>query len=612
MDAVNNSNDSVTIMAAFETLEEFRRKGQFQFNPTERDVVRLFAVHGLSEQSAVHAFKRYERDGNFSAISAMISDEEFRKRIGAPPQKNPNSAEPTVDSTIANATQDQPKQLSPPSTKPDKRVVKKLQRAPDVQRETPPHNIDAEKGVLGSILQSAREAIPKCIEKIKPNFFYDPTHRSIYQSLLDMDDAGDPIDLRTFSARLLERKLLDSLGGPGYIAELFNFVPSAVAVDYYLDIVRENYRLRETIFAATKAVRRAYEVNSADEDGAGDAVLDELESSIVSIRSLGSDGANTFQDAVTEINKAIITPADVIDGVVHEAAKAVVAGASKTYKTFILTDLAISKATGTQWLDFTTEKGAVLYVNCELPEPFFWLRVRAICDERQLTLESEMLSALHLRGRIKEWPQLKRRIPQGKFSLIILDPIYKLLFARGFVRNENDPGPIASLLDDIEVLAMRTGAAVVFGAHYSKGDQSQKEAIDRISGSGIWTRDADSIINLTKHEDFEKGSNECFSVEVEARSHKPREPFVVRWEYPLFLTDSTLDPSKLKKAGRKPDESKSAEKVLKLLTKPMPTAEWKETAEARGISQATFYRRLDELETNGKVELKDDVKWHQI
>jgi hypothetical protein len=451
------------------------------------------------------------------------------------------------------------------------------------------------------------DAIAESIVKADAEHFYVPAHRTIFIEICDLYEAGKAIDLITFTQHLRDKKLLDSVGGAAFVTSLFTFVPTAAAVEYYLAIVRDKYILREAIAAATECVRRAYE-----EQGEPLTVLDVIESKATSLRSLhGRNGL--FQDATELLSKPIVTPPDVIEGLVHQSGKLVLGGASKSHKTWLLTDLAISKATGSMWLDFSTSKGRVLYVNCELPEPFFWKRVRVICDERQLTIEPGLLAAVHLRGRISEWSRIQKQIRQGQFSLIILDPIYKLLFARGFVRNENDPGPIAGLLDEIEALAVRTGAAVAFGAHYSKGDQSQKEAIDRISGSGIWTRDADSIINFTKHEDFVKGKNECYSVEPELRVYQPKEPFVVKWEFPLFITDSTLDPTKLKTVGHKADDNTSADEVLGLLTRPMRTGPWQKLAyEERNVSRATFYRRKGELEKAGKIVEGKDHKWKQV
>lgn len=96
-------------------------------------------------------------------------------------------------------------------------------------------------------------------------------------------------------------------------------------------------------------------------------------------------------------------------------------------------------------------------------------------------------------------------------------------------------------MNDIERLAVKTGAAVAFAAHYSKGNQAAKEAIDRVSGSGVFARDPDSLLMFTKHQEAD-----CFTVEATLRNFPPLDPFVVRWEYPLFHRDSELDPTNLK------------------------------------------------------------------
>jgi len=490
--------------------------------------------------------------------------------------------------------------------------------AADVHR-TPPHSVDAEQGVIGSIFKSGGKVIPECVEKIRPEFFYVPPLRTIYEQLLDTWDAGTAIDLISFTQRLRDKKsgttsILESVGGAAFVTHLaVDFVPSAANVAYYLDIVRDKYILRQRIVAGTELVRSSYE--EQDEPLLG---LDEIQSKLASIQSLHGRNGTLFQDAAEALSKPIITPPDVIEGIVHEGGKLVLGGASKAYKTWLLCDLAVSKATGSMWLNFTTKKGRVLYINCELPDPFFWKRIRAICDERQLTIEAGMLVAVHLRGRIRDWEKVRHQIRQGQFSLIILDPIYKLLFARGFVRNEIDPGPIADLLEEIEALAVRVSAAVAFGAHYSKGDQSQKEAIDRISGHGIWTRDADSIINFTKHENFVKGENECFSAELELRTYPPQKSFVVRWDQPLFITDSTLDPTRLKQrkpAGAAEKQFTIQDDLIPLLRAPLTPADLKKAACNR-MSPATFYRLQKEAwadeaiieTTDGKIEVNPEWK----
>src|SRR4029077_12016620 len=102
---------------------------------------------------------------------------------------------------------------------------------------------------------------------------------------------------------------------------------------------------------------------------------------------------------------------------------------------------------------------------------------------------------------------------------------------------------IGGLLDELERLAVQSGAAVVFGAHFSKGNQAAKESMDRIGGSGVFARDPDTILTLTRHE-----KDGAFTVEPILRNHPPVAPFVVGWDFPLMYRDDTLDPANLKKS----------------------------------------------------------------
>src|SRR5947207_13975533 len=125
--------------------------------------------------------------------------------------------------------------------------------AQDIHR-SPPHSVEAEQGVLGSMLISPREAIAECVEKINEEYFYVPAHQTIYNVLVDLWNAGQAIDLITFTQVLRDRNLLESVGGAAFVTSLFTFVPTAANVQYYLDIVRDKYILREIITAATEIV----------------------------------------------------------------------------------------------------------------------------------------------------------------------------------------------------------------------------------------------------------------------------------------------------------------------------------------------------------------------
>jgi replicative DNA helicase len=149
--------------------------------------------------------------------------------------------------------------------------------AQDVHR-TPPHSVEAEQGVLGSMLISPRDTIAECVEKINEEYFYVPAHRTIYDVLVELWNGGQGIDLITFTQVLRDRNLLDSVGGASLVTNLFTFVPTAANVQYYLEIVRDKYILREIISAATESVRRAYE-----EQDEVDSLLDEVEQKIFDV-----------------------------------------------------------------------------------------------------------------------------------------------------------------------------------------------------------------------------------------------------------------------------------------------------------------------------------------
>lgn len=142
-------------------------------------------------------------------------------------------------------------------------------------------------------------------------------------------------------------------------------------------------------------------------------------------------------------------------------------------------------------------------------------------------------------------PKILSRVKDERYALIVLDPIYKGLGKR----DENKAGDIASLCNEIEQLAVQSGAAVVFGAHYSKGNQAGKEAIDRIGGSGVFARDPDAILTMTPHEE-----KDAYVIDLTLRALPQLDAFVVRWSSCLFQRDATADATRIKTAtpGKRP------------------------------------------------------------
>jgi hypothetical protein len=256
----------------------------------------------------------------------------------------------------------------------------------------------------------------------------------------------------------------------------------------------------------------------------------------------------------------------------------------------------------------------VLYVNLELGEAFFAERIKTVVAAKNVDLPGA-LDLWNLRGHAADFDQLFPKIVERagqQYSLIVLDPTYKLLGRR----DENRAGDIASLLNGFERLAVDTRAAVAFGAHFSKGNQASRESIDRIGGSGVFARDPDAILTMTRHE-----KDGAFTVEPILRNHPPITPFVVDWDFPLMKRDETLDPTKLRqaKAGRQAKykvqdlvdqvgKSKCGKREGRIKT---TTAFQKLVCGETGMSRAKFYELLKEGEKQQLFQKKGDL-WQLV
>ena len=149
--------------------------------------------------------------------------------------------------------------------------------APDAHRQLP-QNVEAERGLLGSVLLSPREVLNDCAEQITEEAFYSPAHGTIFRVLVEMWSANQQIDVITLTNRLRDLNVLDAVGGPGAVTELFGFVPTAANAPHYLDIVLEKSLLRRMITACTSSAARCYE-----EQGDVPQLLDDVEREIFTI-----------------------------------------------------------------------------------------------------------------------------------------------------------------------------------------------------------------------------------------------------------------------------------------------------------------------------------------
>ncbi len=145
------------------------------------------------------------------------------------------------------------------------------------QVRLPPQDIDAEKGLLGSLMLD-KDSIIKVADVLRPEDFYKTAHRNIYKSIEDLFTQGEPIDLISVSSKLKEREELESIGGVAYLTELINCVPTASHVQTYAQIVQKKRVLRDLIDAGQDIAMMGY-----DEEQDPDHLLDRAESKIFGI-----------------------------------------------------------------------------------------------------------------------------------------------------------------------------------------------------------------------------------------------------------------------------------------------------------------------------------------
>jgi replicative DNA helicase len=142
---------------------------------------------------------------------------------------------------------------------------------------TLPHNLDAERSVLGAILVQ-NDAFNLAAQVIDAHDFYRDAHRRVFDKMVSLNERSQAIDFVTLKEELSRAGELDQVGGPAYIASLSDGVPRASNVEYYARIVKEKATLRQLIYAANRILTSAYE---AEQDA--DLILDQAESAIFAV-----------------------------------------------------------------------------------------------------------------------------------------------------------------------------------------------------------------------------------------------------------------------------------------------------------------------------------------
>ena len=420
--------------------------------------------------------------------------------------------------------------------------------------------------------------------------FNDPVCISVWRTASKLKGDRKIVDLVT---------LADAMGGDSAenmlaLGELVSLCPSVAYAQHYVAQVAEAHRRR----VYSDAVRMA--AVQLQNGGTVVMVADALKTAGEAV--VGGNDEPQIVSAKDFCGTPIAEPPQVIHGVIRAGQVGMMAASSKAGKSWALLSLANAVASGLDWLGWHTTRGRVLYINAELPKYDLERRLERIAAAMGLSGIPDLLDVWHLRGTSKTVAQLipmvlRRQRNVEPYALILPDPLYSF----GGGRDENSNSEQAKTMAELSELAERSGAAVWIAHHFSKGNKAMTDHLDRASGAGMYARAVDVFSTFTRHE-----QEDCYAVETTCRSFAKPEPFVVRWEYPLWQVAADLDPLALKQHpshGGRPATFTAAQIVEILPNEGMRFADWQRAAEkSPGVKQSRFAELVKQAKAGRLVE----------
>ena len=193
-----------------------------------------------------------------------------------------------------------------------------------------------------------------------------------------------------------------------------------------------------------------------------------------------------------------------IDGLLRQGHKMLIAGPSKAGKSFLQIEMCIAIAEGKQWLNWACTQGKIMYVNLELDRASCLHRFKDVYQALGWQPKNlKNIDIWNLRGKSRPMdklaPMLIRRAAKKNYIAIVIDPIYKVITG-----DENSADQMSNFCNQFDKVCTELGVAVIYCHHHSKGSQGGKKSMDRASGSGVFARDPDALIDLIELETTEE------------------------------------------------------------------------------------------------------------
>jgi len=390
----------------------------------------------------------------------------------------------------------------------------------------PPQNLEAEMSVLGSMLIDA-EAVPACLERLKPHHFYTDAHQEIYRAFCELFEMNVPLDLLTVTDHLTKTNRIERVGGASYLAHLSSYVPISAHVEHYSKIVKDHAIMRNLITTCTKIVQESYnpqsdvnELIDRAERLIFDVHQDKLEGDIVPIKQIIRSSIETIEKLYQ--SKALLTglptgffKLDEMTSGLQKSDLIVVAGRPSMGKSAFVTCLCehvaleSKKAIAFFSLEMSREQLVQRmlcslarinakdvqrgYVSKEKWTPL--VNAAARLSEAQLFIDdTPMMTVLELRAKAR---RLKSR---HDIQLVVVD--YLQLMA-GMGRNESRQQEISDISRSLKALAREIKVPVIAISQLNRQVDSRmgnRPQLSDLRESGAIEQDADIVMFLYREE----------------------------------------------------------------------------------------------------------------
>ncbi|WP_415854724.1 replicative DNA helicase [Sinomonas sp. G460-2] len=430
-------------------------------------------------------------------------------------------------------------------------------RDSDVGR-TPPQDIVAEQSVLGGMMLS-KDAIADVVEVVRSADFYRPAHETIFDAIADLYSKGEPADAVTVSDELTKRGEINRVGGPAYLHELIQSVPTAANAGYYAEIVAERAVLRRLVSAGTKIVQLGYgqdgevedlvnqaqaEVFSVAERRQGEdyvALSEVMESAMDEIEAAGHRG-----EGITGVPTGFYELDELTHGL-HPGQMIVIAARPAVGKSTFALDFARSAAIKNKLptvffsLEMSRNEIAMRLMSAEATIQLQDLRRGTLRDEHWAKIakvmgplnesplfidDSPNMSLMEIRAKCRRLKQ------QHGLKLVILD--YLQLMTSG-KKVESRQQEVSEFSRALKLLAKELEVPVIALSQLNRGSEQRQDKRPMVSDlreSGSIEQDADMVILLHREDVYNKESPRAGEADILVAKHRngPTKDIVVAFQ----------------------------------------------------------------------------------